>query len=564
MFSVPVTNKTMELADCSGAWFFDETYGVWCLEDILYTPAATAPKFQRLSIYVPAEYMRAPGQIDPLRSHGKYTAATAPVILANNSAGYMQMPHVYLGGPRDNSKQFLDAGYVYVTCGNRGHESRDESGKYVGKAPMNLIDLKTAIRFLRHNRNALPGNMDRIISTGWSAGGAMSTLLGVTGDNENYEELLKENGAFMEESDAVYASQIYCPIIDLEHADLAYEWMFRADKENEESPAGPAGVMTPFQEALSRKLSRAYVSYFNQLHLKHPETGELLTLDPEGRSGSGYDLLMDKLSEAAAVYLKRLEDRREDYTPEEYLEGRYEYLAPAPMGAPDDQEPKSDKMQEFAGPGVALGRQEEATLGDLLSRPPKGAPVPPASEPPMITCHGKEKRDWLTWDGARARVLDLDTYVLRHLRRMKPCTSFDILSGMSGENKVFGTEDRNALHFNSTVAELIGELRDQFPEEYALYFQPYREAVGDEALERRKYLVNPLNFIGTKEVSRQAKHFRVRVGAADAHTSFSVSMTLACKLKEAGLDTDYRLVWDQPHCEADYQGELIRWIEEII
>lgn len=57
----------------------------------------------------------------------------------------------------------------------------------------------------------------------------MSSLLGVTGNSRNYRELLEENGAFMEESDAVYASQIYCPIIDLEHADLAYEWLFEGN-----------------------------------------------------------------------------------------------------------------------------------------------------------------------------------------------------------------------------------------------------------------------------------------------------------------------------------------------
>jgi hypothetical protein len=244
-----ITNKTMELADCRDAWFFDEKYQVWCLEDLVYTPVATTPKFQRLSIFVPKEYMSAPGVIEAAGVHEGHTAATVPVIFENNSAGYMEMPHTYLGGPREFAQQYLKAGFVYVTCGNRGHESKGADGTYVGRAPINLIDLKTAIRFLRHNRKEIPGDLNTIISVGWSAGGAMSTLLGVTGDNDNYNDLLKENGAFMEESDAVFASQVYCPIIDLEHADLAYEWLYRADKENEESPAGHAGVMDAFREA---------------------------------------------------------------------------------------------------------------------------------------------------------------------------------------------------------------------------------------------------------------------------------------------------------------------------
>jgi hypothetical protein len=40
-------------------------------------------------------------------------------------------------------------------------------------------------------------------------------------------------------------------------------------------------------------------------------------------------------------------------------------------------------------------------------------------------------------------------------------------------------------------------------------------------------------------------------------------MTLALKLAEIGIDTDYQLVWDQPHCEADYPGELVAWIEQL-
>ena len=46
---IPITNQTMELADCRGQWFFDEGCRCWCLEDILYTEKATTPKFQRKS-----------------------------------------------------------------------------------------------------------------------------------------------------------------------------------------------------------------------------------------------------------------------------------------------------------------------------------------------------------------------------------------------------------------------------------------------------------------------------------------------------------------------------------
>ena len=175
MKEIPVVNQTMELAQCRGAWMLDEAHDCWCLEDVLYTPQATAPKFQRLSIFVPRAYLLSDGTVDPEGRAGSYTARTAPIVFENNSAGYMQMPHTWLGGPRCYAEPYLAHGLVYVTCGCRGRESHDERGNAVGKSPMPLIDLKTAIRFLRHNRGALPGNFERIVSVGWSAGGAMKS-----------------------------------------------------------------------------------------------------------------------------------------------------------------------------------------------------------------------------------------------------------------------------------------------------------------------------------------------------------------------------------------------------
>lgn len=243
---------------------------------------------------------------------------------------------------------------------------------------------------------------------GWSAGGAMSTLLGVTGDNKRYDPFLETAGAFMEESDAVFASQIYCPIIDLEHADLAYEWCFAADKTCEDSPAGPAETMTPFKEALSKELSALYVDYVNGLGLTHPQTGEALTLNPDGRSGFFYDYLMGCISSSANDFLARLDSGKlpQTYSVADYLNGNYTYEAPAPMPAG----PKDPGMHH-AGPGIGMPEllpldgpkpgmlpppglppkpMQMPSLGDLMSRPPKGMPFKDM-KPPMIEKQGTAK-----------------------------------------------------------------------------------------------------------------------------------------------------------------------------
>ena len=544
--NINIVNQTMELQDCRDAWFFDEKYGCWCLEDVLYTRKADVPKFQRLSVFAPKACMNPDGT--PTEA-----SRSVPVVFENNSAGYMQMPHTWLGGPRCYAEQYLNHGLVYVTCGCRGRDSVNEKGEFVGKSPISLVDLKTALRFLRHNRAALPGDWDRVVSVGWSAGGAMSALLGVTGDNSHYDKYLEENGAFMDESDAVFASQIYCPIIDLEHADLAYEWCFGADATCEDSPAGPAETMTPFKAALSKLLSEQYVEYVNGLNLRHPVTGAALRLNADGRSGGFYDYLMGCLNTSVTDFLTRLDADRlpQKYSVEDYLSGSYTYEAPAPM----------PPMAHHAGGDAALP-DKPLSLGELVSRPSKGQEMP-VMKPRMVTRQGKDKRMWLYLDGREARIADLDTYVLNHRRRMKPCTSFDKLDMDSGENQEFGSKAADYVHFNASIGEAIRALEADYPAETARYAGAF-EVSDDSALAERIRLINPMNFIGTDEQSRQAKRFRIRVGASDADTSFSVSMTLALKLQNAGLPTDFAFVWDQPHSEADYPGEVLDWIDSII
>lgn len=75
-------------------------------------------------------------------------------------------------------------------------------------------------------------------------------------------------------------------------------------------------------------------------------------------------------------------------------------------------------------------------------------------------------------------------------------------------------------------------------------------------------LIDPYTFIGSTG-SRQAEHYRIRVGARDADTAAIIGLTLALSLQDSGLDADYALIWDEPHSEADYPGEVCDWIESI-
>ena len=500
-------------------WHYNEEFSCWCLENVLYTEKAAVTAAQCMNIVIPGPYMQDAGVWNDNALIGGFTVHTAPVIFENNASGYREMPPAALGEKRDESAKYLKRGMIYVSCGCRGRNSVDGGGRACGKSPWTLVDLKTAIRFLRHHAAELPGDFSRIISVSWSAGGAMSALLGVTGDDPAYLPYLAENGACMEESDTVYAAQIYCPITDLEHADLAYEWQYGKDLDYEDTPAAPAGTLSPFQQALSEKLAIQFVQYFNSLRLRDPETGAILQFDEDGRSGSGYTWLMARLEEAAQKYLTCLAEGRleETFRVEDYLRGAYSRSA------------------------VRCRRGPDGPIWEHVDIP------------------GRDKSGWLSWDGKTATIRSLDAYIRQHRGRMKPCPAFDGLHLNTAENQEFGTPEEDRVHFSLPLAEAMKELEERWPEECRQYSDRLPAREDDKALEERLRLLNPMHF-----TEGGASWYRIRVGACDADTSFAVSMILALKLANAGKRVDYALVWDQPHCEADYPDEICNWIEQIL
>ena len=135
----------------------------------------------------------------------------------------------------------------------------------------------------------------------------------------------------------------------------------------------------------------------------------------------------------------------------------------------------------------------------------------------------------------------------------------------SPENEVYGNGEYAFLHFSRDLADAMDGLKEQFPEECAEYQKTLAVTLDEAELSRRIWLYNPWNYIGTEEKCVQAKHYRVRVGSCDADTSFMISMTLAVKLANAGCGSvDYALVWDQPHCDADYPEEVCDWIASLL
>ena len=118
----------------------------------------------------------------------------------------------------------------FFVGGNAGVEDVSELGELVGCAPALAVDMRAAIRYLRHNAGLVPGDVERIVTNGTSAGGALSAITGVTGNHPDYQPYLEAMGAANERDD-IFAASCYCPIHNLENADAAYEWLFCGEDE---------------------------------------------------------------------------------------------------------------------------------------------------------------------------------------------------------------------------------------------------------------------------------------------------------------------------------------------
>jgi hypothetical protein len=254
----------------------DQTITYRAYENIVYVKYPVDTNYEIMNIYVPEEYYEG-------KSIGNYTAETAPIFMPNMVGGYMPGAQETPGTSMRNSGPnatfvALSKGYVVAAPAVRGRSLTDTNGNYTGKAPALIVDLKAAVRYLRYNDKKMPGDVEKIISDGTSAGGALSSLIGATGNNNDYEPYLNALGAANAKDD-IFAAAVYCPIANLDNADKAYEWMYNGIN-TYNAFTGP-GTLTTNQITISGELKAVFPAYLNSLGLRN-SNGTPLTLDSSG------------------------------------------------------------------------------------------------------------------------------------------------------------------------------------------------------------------------------------------------------------------------------------------
>ena len=511
-----------------------ETVTFRAYEHLVYVRKPYDPESQMLSVYIPEPYFKG-GTVNG------FTADTAPVFMPNGVGGYMPGK---IEEPQEDSRHgganaalyALSNGYVVVSPAIRGRSLKHRNGYATGKAPAFIVDYKAAVRFVRHNRKAgrIPaGDTEKIISCGTSAGGALSALLGAAGNAKEYQLYLNELGAARERDD-IFAAMAYCPVTNLENADMAYEWMFHSADEYYNRPArrmavadsnassyevlqdSPANApaeaktgtpITPEQKTVSAELKENFTEYLNGLNLRD-SLGNRLNLAPDGNG------------------LFR-----------EYIESLY--LASA---------------------------QDAIDTGEDISDTP-----------------------WLTVRDNTAVHMDFDKYIAT-VKRLKGVPAFDAFDMSTGENNEFGTYTVANRHFTRyglehssliTVPKRKEQEAAQKEKDEAMRLASpleklwLQKAFLEEQLEKDKLdvspymaekniitMMNPMGCIGRTDV-QTAPHWRIRHGALDRDTALAIPALLALKLENSNRSVDFKVPWGYGH-DGDYDlPELFAWTDRI-
>lgn len=532
------------LAFDNAAWQYDEINDIYWQVGVVYVANPASLDYETLGIYVPGAYLEATANGDgtytasvkPDAQVGQFTAATAPYVLPVNTPGYnaSQAPS-WLA---DGIASYTQAGMIYLQPGIRGRDNTTDSQgqEVVGGAPWGVTDLKAAIRYVRYNKDLLPGDTDKIVSFGHSGGGAQSAILGASGDSTLYNPYLEALGAAMKDkegnpiSDAPYGTMTWSPVTSLDYADAAYEWNLGQFADSNTRAEGT------FTQALSQDLAKEYANYINQLGLKHE--GQALTLaeSSEGIYTQG----------SYATYLEGVVNQSLN-----------NFLADTSFPYTSDG----------AGPG---GSTESVTYETAQA---------------FIDSLNAETQ-WVTYDAAtnRAKISSLADFAKYVKTASKSVPAFDALDRSLAENAVFGVADANELHFDQLVARLLKNNQAKYESltdwnsQYVTDFESdlaKTDSLGKTIAERQD-LYNPMFYLTSAysgyQTSKPAPHWRIRSGLSQGDTALTVETNLALALENqangAVKSVDFATVWGQGNTTAERTGHasanFIQWVQEIV
>nr|WP_315239426.1 subtype B tannase [uncultured Albidiferax sp.] len=445
----------------------------------------------------------------------------------------------------------LARGFVYVNMASRSRGAMAPAGVYgdgiyQGKAPAAIVDAKAAVRYLRLNDSRMPGSSSRIVVNGTSGGGAQSTQLGATGDSADYLPYLKAAGAagidtngHSSISDKVYAVVAYCPIQDMGSADMAYEWMFNVlDTRTLVSADQKAGLIVNASGAElvrasnpdptgSATLKNKFVTYQASLGLKNDDGTALTT-------SNMLAALQKEITNAASTHVKA---------------GKT-FVAYNAYGS-------------AAANGVAGGSGTLYYQNDFIDVDASGT-VNNFNMSNYLKFVAKQSRlkavpsfDQVGQTPALAATATADT-------TYAGATVYGNYSG--GESNLFGTAAQVYSNFteyawnNNNGGDTVNAKQSNVG--LANTGTTWATTPQQPFLLNQYKMINALAYIG--KTDGITTHWRIRNGARDRDTSFTVAYNISRALKADTKvkDVDFALHWDQGHAGNYDVLNAFAWIDQ--
>lgn len=481
---------------------------------------------QKLSIYVP-----------------KGADENSPIIFYVNNAGwfsdaYSERRQVEDGAEYTSSSDTdeigkgLASGYVIVSYGCRGrNDSFDEDGKMVSHSPATMIDTKAVIRYLRHNQDILPaGNPDRIVITGTSGGGALSTIIASSGNSEDFYEGLYEigaagmdkndNGTYTSSiNDDIFATIAYCPINDLREASQAYDWTYQNARKRLIEEDRLDAFQDPFTDDFtpddmleaSESLAKDYADYVDTLGLKLDDGTDLTS---ENLQSAVIDLLNDSLADAAENVGE--EQMKED------LAGNAMYSG---TNTTEAYNTSSDDWSDF------------------LEFDENGLPT----------------------------ITDYEQY-LYFVSRNQPLkvtpafSNVGLGNAQQNEDNLYGSEDSAYCPFTRYSWDNDKAENGYGLDETGLTWDEYLATEEGQELTEQLQMSSPIPYLRSEENGDSAPYWYVRHGMRDRDTSFALQTVLYYSLKndDSIKDIDFLLPWLEPH-SGDYDVQrAYTWLADVL
>ncbi len=507
----PISQEYSEIINMS-KWRYNETDGVYYQLGILYVRRPADEKYERLALFVPAAFMncRANGpetyscEPNPAEYISGFNFNTAPMVVSVESPEYGANPA--LTEYKDFSS-YTKEGLIYVHIGFRGSEHG---------APVGLVDLKAAIRYLRHNQQQIPANTDYIYAFGTGRGGGIAALLGTTADSALFRPYFKDIGALEYGNDRILGVMVWSPITNLDAADEAYEWNMGSVRSE----------LSENQQKLSQKMAQEYVRYVNSAGF---------------RDGNGAPLILqysDRGIYQEGSYYHYVKGVIEDSLNEFLQTSKY------PLQIDEEQVPLH--LKDYSGFFI----DKEKYLHRL-----------------------NERLSWIKYDAESDsyRVRSVEDFV----RLLKPATepigAFDAIARTNPENILFGNGKGQGYHFDKYMVKILKD--NALAKDYADDLKR-QDGLG-YSVQDRLNMYSPLYFLMPSfegyRTSKVAPFWRIRSGISQTETALTTEINLALALMNyPGVKrVDFKAVWGKGHGVAeegntDGQTAFIRWVKKTM